>query len=53
MDRAFIISGVAIIVAAAVALYLIKDTIADSQPAEETRTSGVSPEIARASGAGE
>jgi EmrB/QacA subfamily drug resistance transporter len=53
MDRAFIISGVAIIVAAAVALYLIKDTIADSQPAEETLTSGVSPEIARASGAGE
>ena len=53
MDRAFIISGVAIIVAAVVALYLIKDTIADSETAGETLPSGVAPEVATASGAGE
>ena len=53
MDRAFIISGIAIIVAAAVALYLIKDTVADSEPVNVRTGPEAAPEPAMVSGAGE
>ncbi len=52
MDRAFIISGVAIIVAAAVALIMIKDSVADTEPAGERLEPGGVPEIPQVSGAG-
>jgi len=53
MDQAFVISGMAIIVAAGLALVLIKDSVADTDPDREQPAPGVIPEVAPASGTGE